>query len=42
MDIILKENEKSPKNCIVVLTIRFLTDDAEIFLWKQYKKMKWI
>ena len=28
--------------CFVVLTIKLLTNDAEIFLWKQYKKMKWI
>jgi len=34
----LKEYKKSPKNCIVVLTIRFLTNDAEILLWKY----KWI
>ena len=33
---------KEPDNCIVVLTIKLLTNDAEIFLWKHYKKMKWI
>ena len=39
-------NTKLPDNGIVVLTIdgclRYLSNEAEILLWKQYKKMKWI
>ena len=29
---------KKPDNCIVILTIRFLINDAKILLWK----FKWI
>ena len=39
-------NIKLPDNGIIVLTLggylRYLTDEAEILLWKQYEKMKWI
>ena len=39
-------NIKLPDNAIIILTIdgdlRYLSDEKEILLWKQYKKMNWI